>query len=491
MSSNGIIRWLRTLQQRQRPTQKPTLAPPGPRFALPEADLPDFVRHCPVTMHYYHWLRQIDWSCFPERRFDRTYPQIPVSHATFAAAAFVKVEKQLSYMSDLRDYLVEHPALVWLLGFNLHFSMTPYWGFDADSSLPTARHFTQMLRKIPNERFQFLLDETVRLLQAELSDHAPDFGQQISLDTKHILAWVKENNHNTRVSDRYDKAKQPRGDPDCKLGFKATQNQSNTNHNEESEPPTPTSNPKPASKQDVGRYLWGYASGVVATKVPGWGEFTLAEFTQPFNCADVSYFEPLMQATERRLGFRPRFGAFDSAFDAFYIYEHFHREGENWENAFAAVPFSARNQRHKTFDEHGNPHCEAGLAMTLKYTFISRSTRREHERGHYICPLIGQDDCPIQHKKWDKGGCTHRIPTSIGARVRHQIDRDSELYHAIYDQRTATERINSQAKALGIETPRLRNRQSITNQNTLIYVVLNLRALRRVQDCKAQRKTTA
>ena len=70
--------------------------------------------------------------------------------------------------------------------------------------------------------------------------------------------------------------------------------------------------------------------------------------------------------------------------------------------------------------------------------------------------------------------------------MRHQIDRESDLYHAIYDQRTATERINAQAKELGIERPHLRNQQSITNQNTLIYVVLNLRGLRRIQARKQQ-----
>ena len=73
------------------------------------------------------------------------------------------------------------------------------------------------------------------------------------------------------------------------------------------------------------------------------------------------------------------------------------------------------------------------------------------------------------------------LATSIGARLRHQIDRNSDLYKTIYKQRTATERINSQAKALGIERPKLRNQQAIANQNTLIYVLINLRALHRVR----------
>jgi hypothetical protein len=59
---------------------------------------------------------------------------------------------------------------------------------------------------------------------------------------------------------------------------------------------------------------------VVATKVPGWGEFVLAELTQTFDRADPTYFFPLMAQVERRLGFKPQFGAFDAAFDPFYVF---------------------------------------------------------------------------------------------------------------------------------------------------------------------------
>lgn len=39
------------------------------------------------------------------------------------------------------------------------------------------------------------------------------------------------------------------------------------------------------------------------------------------------------------------------------------------------------------------------------------------------------------------------------------------------------ERINSQTKALGIERPRIRNRRSAANMNTLIYVIIHIRML--------------
>lgn len=73
------------------------------------------------------------------------------------------------------------------------------------------------------------------------------------------------------------------------------------------------------------------------------------------------------------------------------------------------------------------------------------------------------------------------MPTSIGARLRHPLDRDSAEHKAIYNQRTAVERINSQAVALGIERPHIRNGAAIANQNTLIYVLINLRFLQRIR----------
>jgi hypothetical protein len=68
------------------------------------------------------------------------------------------------------------------------------------------------------------------------------------------------------------------------------------------------------------------------------------------------------------------------------------------------------------------------------------------------------------------------------------LDRESAEYKALYRQRTATERINSQAVKWGIERPKLRNGQAIANQCTLIYVLINLHALERVRRRRAERQ---
>lgn len=188
---------------------------------------PGFVRESAVAMRYLHFLGPLDWVRIPARVLKQQPLFEPLPYAPFLAACLVKVDQHITYMSQLRQYLVEHPALTWLLGFPLVSSSAYRWGFDVEASLPTHRHFTRMLRTLPNALLQLLLDSTVSLLRATLPDNV-DFGHAVSLDTKHILAWVQENNAKAFLNgdERYNKEQQPSGDPDCRLGCKKRRNQS-------------------------------------------------------------------------------------------------------------------------------------------------------------------------------------------------------------------------------------------------------------------------
>ena len=488
MIRNPILTRFEELSRWLHPTPRDLQA----AFLRPDK-LPQFVQDCPSAMRILDLLGPIPWDQFPERDLQRFWGQTTIPHAAFSAACMIKLEENLVSMGDLRRYLVEHPAFIWLLGFPLAPSSKHACGFDPSASLPTQRHLTQMARDISNLSLQFLLNQSVTLLRAEFAAVGLSVGDCISLDTKHIRAWVKENNPKAYVSERFNKHKQPAGDPDCRLGCKRR-------HNRQSLAPgasagvaephiTPDKNAVPANTIAVGEYYWGYASGVVVVKVPEWGEFVLAEKTQSFDKPDVSYFFPLMQLTEQKLGFRPRFGTFDAAFDAFYVYEYFHRPEDP--SAFAAVPFSEKGgYKNRKFSPEGLPICAAGLAMPLLFTYTDRTvTILEPERGKYVCPFFSknvknkfiQQSCPIHHKRARKGGCTVTLPTSMGARLRYSLNRQSQAYQEVYAQRSATERINSQAVSLGIERPHFRNGNAISNFNTLTYALINLRLLQRIR----------
>jgi hypothetical protein len=341
----------------------------------------------------------------------------------------------------------------------------------------------RVLRNLDNAALQFLLDSTVSLIAAELPPEV-HFGDRVAVDTKHIISWVKENNPKAYVSEhnRLDKTRQPKGDRDCKLGCKRKRNDG-----PEQDPSPPLAEAKPAKKakrptnfSKLDEYFWGYASGVVSTKVIGLGEFVLAELTQTFDVGETTYFFPLMAQVERRLGRQPRFGALDAAFDCWYVHQYFAEAG-----GFAAVPFTEKGKTTRTFDDAGLPLCEAGLAMPCTSTFMTYSGLIRQRKGHYGCPLLhphptGQT-CPINHTRWPEGGCITTMGVSAGARIRYLLNRDSAEYKWLYNQRTTDERANSQAVALGIERPKLRNQQAITNLNTLTYVLINLRGYQRLR----------
>lgn len=473
------------------PPKKPQKRPSLSTFGQHPEQLPTFVRDCPVARRLLDLLAPLDWDGVPERNLARDWGQPTIPLTALVATMLIKLNEGKRSMADLRRYLLEHPSLIWLLGFPLAPAPNHPLGFNAQASLPTARHLTHMLRRVPNSALQSLLAGSVRLILAELHALGLARSECISLDTKHIVAWVKENNPKAYVANRFDKAKQPSGDPDCRLGCKRRSNQGRP-------PPTPTRHGVPFQAIKRAEYYWGYGSGVVVTKVPNWGEFVLAELTQPFDKGDLTYFFPLMRVTEERLGYRPRISTFDAAFDAWYVYAYFYRENDP-SGSFAAVPFSEKGgykAGERQFSPEGLPICAAGLAMPLQLTFTDRTTCLvEHERGRYICPLprkrSGAVDCPIRHKNAQRGGCTAMMPTSVGARIRYTLDRQSEAYKAAYRQRTAVERINSQAEALGIERPHLRNGRAIANQNTLIYVLINLRFWHRLRQRQQEALTAA
>jgi hypothetical protein len=220
--------------------------------------------------------------------------------------------------------------------------------------------------------------------------------------------------------------------------------------------------------------------------LPDGTEVVLAERTRPFNESDPSYFHPLMAVVEQRLGRRPRFGTWDAAFDAHYVYDYFDAAG-----GFAAVPKTDNpRQGQRSFAEDGSPVCAAGLAMTLQFSYAYRSGLVPYQKERFRCPLLfpapsGQA-CPIADEHFEKGGCRTDIAQGRGSRIRWQLNRQSEEYKQLYAKRTMVERINSQAEALGITRPKLRRGRAIANQNSLTYVLINLRALARLRAAREE-----
>ncbi len=387
----------------------PVLVEPACPLKQPAWPLPPWVASDPVVAHSRALIGDLPWADFPERPQDHPWPgPHPDPRAPFVAAYLVKLHEGKRFMSDLRTFLIQHPALVYYLGFERVLDPAAPHGFDVAASVPKRRHFSSVLRTLPNEALQFLLSASVQLLKATLPpDQQASFGDTIAGDTQALLAWVKENNPKQFISEgRLDKARQPTGDPDCKLGVKQRRNCASANAVGQTGG-TPASDAKPASALQVGvDILWGYASGVVATRLPDGTEVVLAERTRPFNEDDISHFFPLMDQVEARLGRRPRYGAWDAAFDAHYVYDYFHQAG-----GWAAVPKNpGKKGANRHFATNGTPLCAAELPMTLQFTYQHRSSLYPEVREKFRCPLLFPAAtgavCPIADAHFSNGGCT-------------------------------------------------------------------------------------
>ena len=416
----------------------------------------------PLVQRYRTFFSVLDWSCLPLH--DPVHPPPgPRPHplSAYLKAFLVKLCEGKQYVTHLRHFLLEHPLLILELGFHPTLDSSQPYGFVVEATLPCDRWLRHQQQTLSHDVLTTLLQATVTVLHAEI----PGLGETIAVDVKHISAWVKENNPRVNILGRFFPDRQPSGDPDCKLGVKKSTNQEQND----------------GSTKVVKECLWGYGSGVVAATTPDYGDVVLAELTQPFNAGDVTYFLPFHRQAVATLNQYPTHVTADAAFDAWYVYQTTVHQG-----GIAAIPLNQHGHPTFTRDPDGVPCCPKALRMTPTFTFA-------HTNGYqalrYRCPLLfpQTQGKTCDHPQFLKGkGCVKDVNHEKGGQMRVMLDRTGPLYRAIYRQRTSCERINSQAKELGIERPKVRNQRSVHNLNTLIYIVVNAKAIQRVKSLNAQ-----
>ncbi len=413
----------------------------------------------PVVQRYRARFALFDWSAIDAPR--TRGPGRP-AHPTnaYLKAALVRISEHHLSTPRWRAYLLDHPFLVLELGFRPHLDLTQPYGFDVKKTVPSVRHLNTMLRALDPRLLATLFAQSVQALHQEI----PGLGEVVAYDVKHIYANVKENNFRAYVLERFKKDQQPANDPDCRLGVTKSTNQVQAD----------------GSTKEKKELIWGYGSGVAASTNLVYGDVVLADFTQPFNENDVTYFVPLYIQTVAMLTAFPTHITADAAYDAWYVYQTCAPRG-----GMAAVPLNQHDHPLYERDPDGTPLCPRGLRMHPTYQF-------QHTYGYraqrYRCPLLfpeptGQTCDHPQFRK--EKGCVKDINQEAGGLMRVTLDRDNPLYHVIYRQRTSCERINSQAKDLGIERPKARNLRSIRTLNTLIYLTINIKALQRAQEINA------
>jgi hypothetical protein len=376
--------------------------------------LTHLLEHDPLVRRCRAFFALFQWRVVPEPVLDPSRPgKRPHPQSAYIKALLLKVAEGLSTCTRLRRFLVEHPLLVLELGFRPVLNVEQPYGFDIERTVPSARWLRQQQRTLSPGVLQALLYETVQ----DLRDAIPGLGEVVAFDVTHIYAWVRENNPRiyVQVEGRFDVTHIPKGDPDCRLGVKKSSNQVQ---------PDGTTREKKES-------LFGYGSGIATCTDPVYGDVILAEYTQPFNEGDITYFAPLYLRTVATLGSFPTHLTADAAFDAWYVYQTMvHRGG------VAAVPLNPHSQSPLARLADGTPRCPIGLPMhptkQFNHTYGYRAQR-------FQCPLLfpkktGETCAHEQFAKgkgcvkdvnWEPGG---RKPRDVGSRQSALQERVSPAY---------------------------------------------------------------
>ena len=410
------------------------------------------VEHDPLVLHYKQIFHALDFSLLPKAKYGPKGNSLEV----YVKAFLVMIQEGIKSSERLRLFLVRHPALVVFLGFELKgISHDLPFGFDIEETVPSARHLRRKLQETQNSHLKFLLYDTIRNLHK-----LGLLNGTTAMDTKEILAFVKENNPKQYVKDRYKKDKTPCGDKTCALGAK------------------PSSNRDEKGKKKA-RYFWGYKSGAIFSQTQ-YGLACLSECTCPAAKADVKFFFPLIRPLAS-LGIDIKVFLADAAFDAWYVYAAIDILG-----AKAYIPINTRGHEilKQEFGPNGRPICQKGLEMDNGGKWFDK--QKGYHRQKATCPLVNpktgkrkkkheNTDCEILNSI--PKGCTRVTNLDDPDNLRFAIDRGSREFKDIYKQRTQAERGFSILKGYGVETPIQRNINSVSNLATLAYCLMNAKVI--------------
>ena len=116
----------------------------------------------PVVQDYRSFFADLDWSLvehWQATRSSRGRPAHPES--AYLKAFLVRLREKMSYTSQLRRFLLQHPLLVIELGFHLELDKSAPYGFDCQKTIPSEVRLRQKLRTLDQELLQALLAATV------------------------------------------------------------------------------------------------------------------------------------------------------------------------------------------------------------------------------------------------------------------------------------------------------------------------------------------
>lgn len=313
-------------------------------------------------------------------------------------------------------------------------------------SPPSKERFSSFLQDTPNEKLQSVRENLVQ----QLIERKEISGKYLSTDSCPIESPVRENNLKTNVSDRFNKTRFIKGDPQCRLGVYLIY---------------------PQQRQI--RYFWGYRNHIINDAI---SELPITELTKPADVSETTLLIPQLKYLKNTFHLDISAVIGDAIFDSYQIIEFIVKE-------LKAQPIIPRNPRAGknpaiTLSRAGIPACIAGFQMISRGNFYDRLQGRW--RHKFICPIKASKTfaktvnflCPWNHPKFysNRYGCTTNLRTDVDQSIRNSIDYSSQTFKKLYALRTSSERIFSRLLILCMQDSSVKGLNATANICTLAHI---------------------
>jgi hypothetical protein len=361
----------------------------------------------------------------------------PFSRDALLKALVYKALRRLKTLTDLAFELKNNPIISQAMGFN------PY------ESPPSIERFSQFLRQTPHPLLQSVRTQLTQLLV----DEQVVSGNHLVLDSCPILAKVRENNLKTCSTQRFEKTKLPKGDPDARLGVLVHF-------------------PKPSKK--LARYFWGYRNHIVADAQE---EIPLWEITHPADVSEIPQAIPLISKVKERFSLSITTISGDAVYDAENILRFIIKDLK----AQAIIPRNPRGEKSSSYSFKGNSVlCQADLPMHRRGKMTVKKVGITYLQ--YSCPIYyGKERqrhllCPVAHPKFTtQKGCNVLI--RLTPSIRQQMDYGSMAFKELQKKRTSVERIFSRLLSIAMQDLPVYGIDAVRNYCTIAHIAVLLVAL--------------
>jgi hypothetical protein len=345
-------------------------------------------------------------------------------------------------LSELASEIKNYPQVAQVCGF---------------ASFPSIERFSSFLKDTPNLVLAVTRDNLVR----ELIALGQIQGRYISCDSCPIKANVKENNLKTSVTDRFDKSRMPKGDPEARLSAYAIF----------------------PDKKKV-QFFWGYRNFILNDAVT---ELPIAEVTEPANIYEQHLIIPQLRHVKKTFKLPIEAVLGDSAFDAYSIIEFIVKELK----AKPVIPKNPRRSKDPAIklSRKGIPICVAGFEMASRGKFYDKEQNRM--RHKFVCPIKAGKKfarklgwfCPWNHPKFfsNRYGCTTNLRIDVDTSIRQNIDYGSQAFKKLYNLRGSTERIFSRLLSVLMQRPSTKGLNATRNLCTIAHITVLVIALAAVK----------